>query len=65
LGRKVEDRVLAKICELFRERGFARIVGEFIPTRKNQQVAAFYDNHGFTLLSEQEDGRKLYERILA
>jgi FkbH-like protein len=65
IGRKVEDRVLGKICELFRERGLARIVGEFIPTRKNQQVAAFYDNHGFTLLSEQEDGRKLYERILA
>ncbi|MGB6903422.1 MAG: hypothetical protein WBD98_11385, partial [Acidobacteriaceae bacterium] len=65
IGRKVEDRILGKICELFRERGLAKVVGEFIPTRKNQQVAAFYDNHGFIVLSEQDNGRKIYERILA
>lgn len=65
IGRKVEDRILNKACDLFQARGCARIIAEFIPTRKNQQVAAFYDSHGFTLLSEEQDGRKIYERIIA
>ncbi len=43
IGRKVENRILEEICKLFRERGLNRIVGEFIPTAKNQQVAMFYN----------------------
>ena len=65
IGRKVEDRILETVCELCRRRGLTRITGEFIPTRKNQQVAGFYDSHGFLLLSNDADGRRLYERILA
>lgn len=64
IGRRVEDRIIAKICELFRQRGQIRIVGEFVPTRKNQQVSGFYDSQGFTLLSQQENGKKIYERLL-
>jgi len=65
IGRKVEDRMLETICELFAKRGLNRISGEFIPTAKNQQVARFYETHGFSLLSEQADGRKNYQRSLA
>ncbi|MFZ1123662.1 MAG: HAD-IIIC family phosphatase [Candidatus Baltobacteraceae bacterium] len=63
VGRKVEDRLFAKVMELFSERGVTRIVGEFIPSRKNQMVATFYDERGFSLVFEDADGRKLYERI--
>ena len=65
IGRKVEDRIVEKVCELFRDRGLKRIVGEFIPARKNQQVAGFYENHGFVLIRQTEDGTKQYERTLA
>lgn len=65
IGRKVEERILSKACDLFQARGCPGIAAEFIPTRKNRQVAAFYDSHGFTLLSEEQDGRKIYERIIA
>jgi predicted enzyme involved in methoxymalonyl-ACP biosynthesis len=65
IGRKVEERILSKACDLFQARGCPGIIAEFIPTRKNQQVAAFYDSHGFTLLSEEQDGRKIYEKIIA
>jgi FkbH-like protein len=65
IGRKIEGQILSKADELLRARGCSRIVGEFIPTLKNQQVATFYDCHGFTLISEGEDGRKIYERIIA
>lgn len=64
LGRKIEDRILSKACDLFRARGCSRIIAEFIPTRKNQQVAEFYDSRDFILLSEEQDGRKIYERFI-
>ena len=65
IGRKVEDRIISKVYDLFRARGCQRIAAAFIPTLKNQQVAAFYDSNGFTLLSEEQDGRKVYEKIIA
>lgn len=30
--------------------------GEYIPTRKNRQVAEFYQTHGFDCLGEQSGG---------
>jgi len=65
IGRRVEDRLLAKACDLFRERGKRRIVGEFVPTQKNQQVQSFYDSHGFSLYLQGSDGHKLYEKMIA
>jgi len=65
IGRKVEDQILGKVCDLFQARGCPRITAEFTPTGKNRQVAAFYDSHGFTLISEEPDGRRIYERIIA
>jgi FkbH-like protein len=64
IGRKVEDRILAEATRLFQTRGLTRMVSEFLPTLKNQQVANFYDMHGFTLVSQDQDGRKVYEKII-
>ena len=65
IGRGVEERIIGKAIELFRQRGIAKMVGEFIPTRKNGLVASFYEGQGFSLVSQAEDGRKLYERIIS
>lgn len=65
IGRRVENEILARAYDLFRERGKRRIVGEFSPTRKNQQVANFYDSHGFSLLLVDSDGHKVYEKMIA
>jgi FkbH-like protein len=65
IGRRVEDRILCEIYDQFKMRGLSKVSAEFIPTRKNQQVATFYDCHGFSLISEDEAGRKLYERVIA
>jgi FkbH-like protein len=62
IGRKVEDRLLDKAIELCRARGHQRIVGEYIPTKKNHLVADFYDTHGFAPVGLFSDGRKIYER---
>src|SRR5262249_41167982 len=62
IGRKVEERLIDKAIELCRERGHRKIVGEYIPTRKNQLVADFYDKHGFVPAATFTDGRKYNER---
>jgi FkbH-like protein len=64
IGRKVEDRLLDKAIELCRARGHQKIIGEYIPSRKNQLVADFYDTHGFASVGEGSDGRKIYERSI-
>jgi FkbH-like protein len=64
IGRRVEDRLLDKAIEVCRHHGHRRIIGEYIPTRKNQMVAEFYDDHGFVPLSKNNDGRVTYERAI-
>jgi FkbH-like protein len=62
IGRKVEDRLLDKAIELCRARGHQKIIGQYIPTKKNQLVADFYDTHGFSPVTVSVDGCKMYER---
>jgi FkbH-like protein len=64
IGRKVEDRLLDKAIDLCRTRGHQKIIGEYIPSKKNQLVADFYDTHGFAPVGELLDGRKIYERSI-
>jgi FkbH-like protein len=64
VGRRVEDRLLDKAIELCRSHGHRRIIGEYIPTRKNQMVAQFYDSHGFVPLSKHGDGRITYQKAI-
>jgi FkbH-like protein len=64
IGRKVEQRLLDKAIELCRAQGLKSVVGEFVPTRKNQMVSRFYEDHGFTRIHSQPDGTVLYERTL-
>jgi FkbH-like protein len=64
IGRKLEQRLLDKAVELCSARGHQRMIGEYIPTRRNRLAATFYESQGFTLLAEYPDGRKIYERPL-
>lgn len=47
LGRKIENRFLAEVVELAKERGAKRVVGQFIATAKNGQVEDFFPRCGF------------------
>lgn len=60
IGRNVESRLLDKAIELCRFHGHRRIIGEYIPTRKNHVAANFYDLHGFVPISDDPDGRITY-----
>lgn len=62
IGRKVEQRLVDQAVELCKSRGHRKIVGEYIPSKKNRMAAEFYDSCGFNRLAEQPNGRVLYEK---
>jgi FkbH-like protein len=64
IGRKVEQRLLDKAVELCRARGLQKVIGEYIPSRKNNMVASFYEDHGFTPLTKNPDGAVKYEKSI-
>jgi predicted enzyme involved in methoxymalonyl-ACP biosynthesis len=47
MGLSVETVLLKRIHDAARVRGVTRLVGEFIPTKKNGPTADFYSRHGF------------------
>lgn len=59
LKRGMENFTLNTMVEYARQRGFKRIVGEYIPTSKNKMVEGHYEGLGFMKISCED--RFLYE----
>lgn len=59
IGRTVEQFSWAKFLEAARARGYRRVVGEYLPTAKNAQVAELYEQLGLPVAEAGEE-RKLY-----
>jgi FkbH-like protein len=49
LGRGCETALLAVITDDACQHGTSRLLGEFIPTRKNEPAKKFFETHGFIL----------------
>ena len=47
IGRGIETALLAHLAENAKRAGAKRLIGEFIPTKKNAPCADFYLDHGF------------------
>ncbi|NHJ40161.1 MAG: HAD-IIIC family phosphatase, partial [Asgard group archaeon] len=56
IGRKIETAFLYKIINDAIKTKVEEIKAEFIPTKKNPLVKDFYQEHGFELIEESEDG---------
>jgi FkbH-like protein len=56
IGRGVEQALLAHLCVVAEARQCSRLLGEFLPTAKNGQVADLFQRSGFSP-PEGEDGR--------
>jgi FkbH-like protein len=56
LGRQVEPTTLNLIVETAKRQGARRLVGEYIPTKKNDMVKDHYIKLGFTVVEVREDG---------
>ncbi len=55
IGRSIETAMLAKIVKDARAEGASRIIGEYIPTKKNPPAADLYEKHGFGMPSQTDD----------
>ncbi len=53
IGRGVEDAFLARIALDAKKNGATTLIGEYIPTEKNEAVKFFYKNHGFEKFDEE------------
>jgi len=56
LGRQVEPTTLNLIAEQARHLGARRLLGEYIPTKKNAMVKDHYARLGFTVAETTEQG---------
>jgi FkbH-like protein len=59
-SRSAEQFILRRLIELARQRGVTRLVGEYLPTPKNDVVADLYDRMGFT----RSEGDALWSRAV-
>ncbi len=55
LGRGLERALLAFSINSGAERGATKVIGRYVPSKKNVQTQDFYNNNGFTLLENNND----------
>ena len=60
LGRKVEQAMLETIVRDAKAGGVERLIGHYVPTAKNNMVRDHFDQLGFTLVDELENGARKY-----
>ncbi len=56
IGRTVETALLAHIASSAADRGRKRVIGWFLPTKKNAPARDFYEQHGFVREQTNETG---------
>ncbi|MFY9660441.1 MAG: HAD-IIIC family phosphatase [Terriglobales bacterium] len=56
IGRTIETALLAHIAKSAAERGCKRLVGRFLPTKKNAPARDFYSQHKFGLVEKNGEG---------
>jgi predicted enzyme involved in methoxymalonyl-ACP biosynthesis len=61
IGRGIETAVMNTIKEEFLStRGYAALLADFVPTKKNVPAQAFYESQGFARVAEAEPGRQSF-----
>ena len=59
LGRQVEPTTLNLVADAAKRLGARRLLGEYLPTKKNGMVKDHYTKLGFAVLERGDDGRSL------
>ena len=61
LKREMEHAMLDVLVERAKADGLDRILGYFLPTKKNGMVAKHFESLGFKLVTEEESGASIWE----
>jgi FkbH-like protein len=56
LGRQVEPTTLNLVADQAQKLGAKRLIGDYVPTKKNGMVRDHYAKLGFTVMSQSDDG---------
>lgn len=59
LGREVDRALLSIVSQMVKDKGGSALVGDYIPSTKNDMVSEFYANHGFEPIQSQEHSWQL------
>ena len=62
--RQMEMAMFAELVRHAKERNADKIIGQFIPSKKNGLVRDLYQDLGFTRISEEENGTVHWELVL-
>lgn len=54
LKRGMEEYIINKLIDVSKKEGYTRIIGEYIPTLKNNMVCDIYDRMGFIRIEENK-----------
>lgn len=65
LKRDMEVAMMDELVKICSSKNIKTVIGHYYPTAKNHMVSEFYDNFGFVLESEDEDGNKEYSQKVA
>ncbi len=65
LGRQVEEATMNLVAERARELGARRLVGEYLPTKKNGMVREHYRKLGFEAVEIADSGASRWRKELA
>jgi FkbH-like protein len=60
IGRTAEDFFFHALVQRAQELGYSAIVGEYLPTKKNELVSGLYERLGFTHAATEGDGSVFY-----
>ena len=55
LKKGVENYTIEKIIDIAKKHGCSKVVGEFVPTKKNSMVSNIYDTLGFDLIEDNQE----------
>ena len=58
MNRKVEHTMMAYVANWAREKGAKRLVGDYLPTARNEMVKEFYPGLGFAAAGAIEHGKR-------
>lgn len=64
MGRYAEDAFIDALEHYYREMGIDVLEAEFIPTAKNKPVDSFYERIGFSVIRQDEGGKKYRKKIM-
>ena len=62
LKRNMEYAMMDELMRRAKEENITNVYGYYYPTLKNKMVKNFYEDQGFTLISEDDKGNKFYKQ---